>query len=94
MYTLAHTNGMNVYTVRQFRMSLKEALDNAPCKVQRGTQVFTVTIDTGGKEAPRVSKPNKASIKQDLARKVDAMQVCKKGHLYKGAKCTQKGCNG
>lgn len=43
------------------------------------------------KTAPRVDKE---SVKQDLARKVDAMKVCKKGHLYKGAKCTQKGCNG
>jgi hypothetical protein len=33
-------------------------------------------------------------IKAKLRKTVDAMQVCKNGHLYKGVKCTQKGCNG
>jgi hypothetical protein len=97
VYTVRHTNGMNVYTVRQFRMFLKEALDNAPCEVRRGTQVFTITPGPVAKETPRGNKAlkspiDKKRVKQELARAVDAMQVCKKGHLYKGTKCMQKGC--
>jgi len=93
MYTYTYMYMGKNYTlyvnVEQFgQESNKSGLVNSLLEKHYGGTRVLNSKKTVSKGVPR------EEIKQELRKAVDAMQVCKKGHLYKGAKCTQKGCNG
>lgn len=72
---------------------MKEALDNAPCQIVRGEEVFDV-VKVNGPSVKKIANQPKQSKKAALKETIKAVELskCKKGHSYIGDRCLQAEC--